>query len=281
MKISVIVPVYNSGQYLERVLQALNDQDYPPDQYELIFVDNGSTDDSVAILEQQTNILLLSESERGSYAARNAGIKRARGEILAFTDSDCFPEPDWLSVIDRTLETQSTQLILGRRIPSGDGRWIKMAAEYENLKTEQICQSDDPAVYFGYTNNMAVRRQVMDELGPFITRPRGADTMFVIHVARNLSCSAIGFCRDMVIRHAELTSVRAYFKKMKTYGRSRTANRHIAITRTLNSAERWHVFRRMARDLNSPQTLGLFMVLSCGAMAWYWGEYGPGRRDHY
>ena len=69
MKISVIVPVYNSGQYLERVLQALSEQDYPTDQYELIFVDNGSTDDSVAILKQQTNILLLSESERGSYAA--------------------------------------------------------------------------------------------------------------------------------------------------------------------------------------------------------------------
>jgi glycosyltransferase involved in cell wall biosynthesis len=174
VKISVIVPVYNSGQFLEKVLQALRNQDYPRDRYELIFVDNGSSDNSVEILEKQSDIQLLSERERGSYAARNAGIALACGEILAFTDSDCFPEPGWLSVIDSAFEDEGTKLILGRRIPAGDNPWIGMSAEYENLKAEMICQSEDPSVYFGYTNNMAVRKEVMDQLGPFILRPRGS-----------------------------------------------------------------------------------------------------------
>ena len=81
--ISVIVPVYNSGKYLERCVKALLNQDYPKSDYELIFIDNGSTDDSVAIMKGHPELRTLSEKSPGSYAARNRGITQAKGDILA------------------------------------------------------------------------------------------------------------------------------------------------------------------------------------------------------
>ncbi|KKD36535.1 glycosyltransferase [Limnoraphis robusta] len=96
--VSVIVPVYNDVERLKHCLEALDNQTYPPSDYEVIVVDNGSDSaekiDSVVTLFRQA--FYLYESTPGSYAARNRGISVAKGEIIAFTDADCIPALDWL-----------------------------------------------------------------------------------------------------------------------------------------------------------------------------------------
>jgi glycosyltransferase involved in cell wall biosynthesis len=94
--ISVIIPVWNSGALLRRCLEALARQTLGPDCFEIIVVDNGSSDDSAAIANSFPGVVLLSEPRPGSYAARNRGLARARGDFIAFTDADCVPAPDWL-----------------------------------------------------------------------------------------------------------------------------------------------------------------------------------------
>jgi glycosyltransferase involved in cell wall biosynthesis len=91
--VSIIVPVYNGSRTIDALLTSLLALDYPPDQHEILIVDNKSTDDTRQRI-QRYPVTLLEETEiQGSYAARNRGIEAAQGEILAFTDADCVVEP--------------------------------------------------------------------------------------------------------------------------------------------------------------------------------------------
>ncbi|MCW4461912.1 glycosyltransferase family 2 protein [Sphingomonas sp. BT-65] len=95
-KISVIVPVWNGEAVLARCLAALAAQTLPRQAYEVIVVDNGSTDATPGIARGFAGVQLLSEPAPGSYAARNMAIGVAAAPLIAFTDADCVPDPDWL-----------------------------------------------------------------------------------------------------------------------------------------------------------------------------------------
>lgn len=100
--VSVIVPVYNNSDGIQKLLNALKTQDYPQDRYEVLIVDNGSKDETLNVIQAAINELdnfqlLIEDNIRGSYAARNKGVLAANGTILAFTDSDCIPISGWIS----------------------------------------------------------------------------------------------------------------------------------------------------------------------------------------
>ena len=93
--ISVIVPVYNDWHHIPALMDCLARQTLPAEQFEVLLVDNGS-DVFLPPEMTATNVRILHCHIPGSYAARNRGIEQARGDWLAFTDSDCRPRPDWL-----------------------------------------------------------------------------------------------------------------------------------------------------------------------------------------
>src|SRR3990170_3006911 len=95
-KISVIVPVYNDAQRIGKCIESLLQQTYPHEKYEVIIIDNGSTDETREVIKKYPVKLLIEDKIQSSYAARNKGIKNAKGEVIAFTDSDCIPGNDWI-----------------------------------------------------------------------------------------------------------------------------------------------------------------------------------------
>jgi cellulose synthase/poly-beta-1,6-N-acetylglucosamine synthase-like glycosyltransferase len=95
--VSIIIPVYNDAPRLARCLTALEAQTYPRSKVEVIVIDNGSTDDVAEVVGRFPEVRLLSELKPGSYAARNTGLQSATGEVVAFTDADCLPDPTWLA----------------------------------------------------------------------------------------------------------------------------------------------------------------------------------------
>ncbi len=95
---SVIVPVYNGASTLGACLRALAEQTIPHASYQVIVVDDGSTDGSAAIAAEH-GAHLVCQDHAGPAAARNRGALAARGEILVFTDADCEPQPDWIEAM--------------------------------------------------------------------------------------------------------------------------------------------------------------------------------------
>jgi len=95
--ISVIIPVFNQPDELERCLAALQQQSYPLPRFEVVVVDNTPATLLAEVVERFPFARYGTETSPGSYAARNRGIDLARGELLAFTDADCQPERDWLA----------------------------------------------------------------------------------------------------------------------------------------------------------------------------------------
>lgn len=94
--VSIVIPVYNGMRTLRNCLDAVFQQDYPRERYEVIAVDNNSTDETPEFLRRYPLRLEFERQIQGPHAATNAGVRVATGEILVFTDSDCVPEPDWL-----------------------------------------------------------------------------------------------------------------------------------------------------------------------------------------
>src|ERR1700736_5391800 len=100
MEISVIIPTYNNRPVLERALQALAAQTFSRDRYEIVIVDDGSTDGTAEIAQRfrgLVQIQYLSQANRGRAAARNLGARAARGRILVFLDSDFWAAPQLLA----------------------------------------------------------------------------------------------------------------------------------------------------------------------------------------
>ncbi|MDX1381505.1 MAG: glycosyltransferase family A protein, partial [Xanthomonadales bacterium] len=207
IRISVIVPVHNAAAWLGACLDALLRQDLPAGSFEIIAVDNRSTDDSLAIVLGRPDVRLLSEPVPGAYAARNRAIRAARGELFAFIDADCIARPDWLTRLQQCLTAApGTQVVMGRDVPTGTSTAIALLGSYDHHKESFALASDDPDVYYGHTNCMLVRRETFEELGPFDPRPRGADVIFVQRVVRRYGAAAVCYAPGAVVNHLEVNS---------------------------------------------------------------------------
>jgi len=110
--ISVIVPAYNAAETLGECLAALLEQSTPRGEYEVIVVDDGSTDSTPEIVKRY-EVRLLSQPNQGPGAARNLGVSQARGEIILFTDADCVPARDWIEEMVRPLAEPDVVAVKG------------------------------------------------------------------------------------------------------------------------------------------------------------------------
>ena len=115
MKLSIIVPVYNVKDYLAKCLDSLISQDLSQDEYEIIVVNDGSTDNSGEIAEEYSkkysNIILINQENQGLSGARNTGIANARGEYIQFVDSDDYLEENVLDGLLKQIETDQLDVL--------------------------------------------------------------------------------------------------------------------------------------------------------------------------
>ena len=169
--ISVVVPTHNRKERLRRCLRALMAQDYPA--YEVIVVDDGSTDGTDEMVRQEfPQVHYLRQEHRGPAAARNRGIRAARGEIVAFTDDDCEPPPEWLrSLWEGFQHYPEAGAVGGIQEPTAHALSQNLLARYESFVTYRIYGVGERAVVGspapGGTNNLAVPKYLLERLGGF------------------------------------------------------------------------------------------------------------------
>lgn len=134
-QVAVVIPVWNGEAVLGRCLDALARQTLPRKAYQIIVVDNGSTDATRRVARSYTGVELLEESRPGSYVARNLGIERVRAPITAFTDADCQPAPDWLEQMLRTAAANPGFGVLAGKIELFDeiAQEREVFGDYERL----------------------------------------------------------------------------------------------------------------------------------------------------
>lgn len=94
--VSVIVPVLNDSLQLKKCIEALSKQTYSSENIEIIIVDNGPCAEVQNLVRQYPQCILEIKKERGPNFARGAGIKRAKGDVIALTDADCIPDTEWI-----------------------------------------------------------------------------------------------------------------------------------------------------------------------------------------
>jgi glycosyltransferase involved in cell wall biosynthesis len=158
--VSVVIPAYNMDFCLPDCLQGLAGQTLTTGTFEIILVDDGSRDQTLETakrLKQELGLEKLNivhQPNAGPAAARNHGIRLAQGEIIAFLDSDCVPQPGWLEHLTAPLRQDSTWVgVEGRTLPAPGKR---------TLMDHYI---DNPNGGFYWTCNIAYRRSLLVEIG--------------------------------------------------------------------------------------------------------------------
>ncbi|MEM6837289.1 MAG: glycosyltransferase [Cyanobacteria bacterium P01_C01_bin.120] len=171
--VSVIIPVFNDFLQLLVCLQSLKKQSYHKNLYEIIVVNNNSTDEFDASVIEFEGVNLYVEEIPGSYAARNKGISVAKGSVIAFIDSDCRAQNQWIESGIAALQENSADLVGGQVSFSFSAQ--KTSAElYDSLTNMQI-KRDIEKRKVSKTANLFVRRKVFDAIGLFPLLKSGGD----------------------------------------------------------------------------------------------------------
>lgn len=224
-KVSVVVPIYNGEEDLPDLIECLRSQTYPIDQVEYLLVDNNSSDRSKIIIQtaaesKQIKICPLSENQiQSSYAARNAGIRAASSEILAFTDGDCRPQPQWLENLIQPFSDSNVGIVVGEIVAlSGKSLLEKYADQQDTLSQKHTLAH--PFCPYGQTANLAIRRQAFVEVGlfrPYLTT--GGDADICWRILRETSYQ-LKFAEKAIVKHRHRSTWRELQSQWRRYGKS-------------------------------------------------------------
>lgn len=166
--VTVIIPVRDGAPGLALCLAALARQTYPRELLDVVVVDNGSTEDLTVALPTDPRFTLIREVRPGSYAARNAGVARATGDVLAFTDGDCVPVPDWIAAGVEALTAEPRPAAIGGAInvtfPGGRPRnGPQHFEDVQGFPQRRYVEE----LSFSATANLMVWRDAFDRVGLF------------------------------------------------------------------------------------------------------------------
>lgn len=163
--VSVIIPLYRDWYRLALCIKALSEQDY--NRFEVIIINNCVEDGIPEGFYIPENFRIITESKPGSYAARNAGLKKASGSLIAFTDSDCIPHPSWISNAVKTFEKDTTCSRIAGKI---ELFYSSPKPNNAELYEKVYAFNQDLYVHLdgtGVTANLFVKRNVFDTVGFF------------------------------------------------------------------------------------------------------------------
>jgi len=171
--VSIIVPTYNAEKNIVHLIESFLKLNYPKELFEIIMVDNGSDDRTKEIIRKYPIVTLLEEkSMQSSYAARNKGIQHAKNEILAFTDSDCISDAQWIKNALLCLNHEKADLLAGNVIFKKTSN-LNIFEIYDSHMYLQ--QEYNVSVGASTTANLLVKKNIFNSLGLFSNVQSGGD----------------------------------------------------------------------------------------------------------
>ena len=172
-RVSVVIPVLNAARTLPLLFDALDQ--LAPAPLEIFLVDNGSTNDGPTLMRSfaertERTVKILEESKKSAAAARNTGIRAANGELVAFTDSDCSPDPTWLTNLASSFDDPDVGAVAGRVVGAQETTLLELFGSLFTLRlpAEPSRHREWTPRSGGFpTANFSVRRALANELGGF------------------------------------------------------------------------------------------------------------------
>jgi len=216
--ISVVVCSYNAERTMEPCLHSLQNLPYP--NYEVIVVNDGSTDRTLEIARRYEGgrIRVIDQKNMGLSAARNVGIAASRGEIVAFTDSDCVVDPDWLTYLAYKFQAGFVA-VGGPNFPPPEDSLVPSAVAVSPGGPTHVLLNDDVAEHIPGCN-MAFRKSALEEINGFDALFSAAgDDVDLCWRLQNAGY-AIGFSPAAMVWHFRRNTVRAYLKQQMGYGKA-------------------------------------------------------------
>jgi cellulose synthase/poly-beta-1,6-N-acetylglucosamine synthase-like glycosyltransferase len=209
---SIIIPALNEERVIGRCLQALTRLDLPGYSFEVVLVDNGSTDRTIEIAKSfssELNLIVLSKPGARISAMRNYGVSKTKGEFLAFLDADCVAPPDWLKTAPSRL-AQDGVGVLGAhyRIPD-DSRWVGRAW-YGGLELELQGRIDwVPA------GDMIIARSTFDRIGGFDESIQTNEDCELCERTRAAGLQVVGDAAVAVVHLGTPQTVAHFYRKIR------------------------------------------------------------------
>lgn len=214
--VSVIVPAYNAQDTIFGVIGKILSQPYEG-EWELIIVDDGSTDRTPEKVQAHSRARYIRQDNAGPASARNRGASAARGEILLFTDSDCYPCAAWIKRMVSGFTSEKIGVVSGSYDIANPGAPLSRAIHAEILYRHRHLMPEFPRVFGSY--NFAVRRDVFERAGGFNENYRHASGEDNDLSYKILSAGyRIRFLQDALVAHVHQEDIRKYLKEQFRHG---------------------------------------------------------------
>jgi glycosyltransferase involved in cell wall biosynthesis len=223
IEVSIVIPTLNRLDDLERCIAALERQALPKSRFEIVVVDNGSTDGTIGFLKGKARagvLRFLEQDKPGASSARNLGVRSSSARFIAFTDDDCIPEPDWLSTLLAGFpEGGRCAGVGGPILPQNPENVI--SRYWASCRVWDNMGRDGRAVHIP-TMNVLYLRSVLIEVGIFDETVVGIED---IHLSQKIIKRKyeLRYLKGGTVRHKDPTDVRSIYRKCWLSGRGTAA----------------------------------------------------------
>ncbi len=276
MDISVIIATYNRKDSLKETLDALTQQDLCHMSFEVIVINDGSTDGTAEFLEDYAvfdsiGLRFFNQQNKGPAAARNLGIRYAKGKIVAFTDDDCLPAKNWLCTIDTQFKDSDRVGLQGATITDKD------------KITPLTHQIDNPLGNKSVpTCNAAYLKSALEAVGGFDVQfpfPHNEDADLAWRIQK---IGEIGFCADMLVYHPPRidtfkkvskrmkimeSEFRLFYKDPESYKRNRNTSPWRIIYWEVMVKTQWYYLKTRFKYIKRPKLMFQGLALN---FIWWW-----------
>ncbi len=213
---SVIIPALNCAHEVDGCIAALREQDYPAERFEIIVVDNGSTDDTVARL-QALRVTTVTRRERGRSRALNAGLAMASGDVILTTDMSCRPHRSWIRKVVECFADPTVGCVAGeiRLLHTDRSNLALRFQERTNYMSAMraLSRRQLPHLPFADGANASFRRRVFEEIGGFEESFfKGADVEICYRLLV-LTDYKIVFCPDCLVEETGEPDLKALLRQ--------------------------------------------------------------------
>ena len=216
--VSVVVPVLDAVDEIDRLLDSLEALEYPRDRLEILVVDNGSRDGTFERIARRPVRLLRETRVRSSYAARNRGVEAASGEWVAFTDADCVATPGWLARLLAPGVPDAVGAVAGEVLAYEARTPVQRLTERYGIMKHAVTMPHKALPGFS-TANVAIRRELLRALGGFREDVRFFGDMELSWRMQIVAGVRLLFRPEAVVLHRHRRTWRALWRHGRQHGR--------------------------------------------------------------